>query len=190
MSSLDSVINSLSATTMQDVFKSFLGKEYSQKQELWLSKLLTVFWGTVCTIFAFFVGGVSDSIIVSINKIGSLANGPIMGVFALGILTKRANSKGAIIGLIGGFLFNSACWKFFPEISWPWWNVTGCLITFALGMIVSYMSETPDPKTLEKLTYSDTRKDSKELFKVNWNKYYWVLGFYGIFICAFCIYFS
>ena len=33
MSSLDSTINSLSATTMQDVFKSFLGKKFNDKQD-------------------------------------------------------------------------------------------------------------------------------------------------------------
>ena len=69
---------------MEDIFKSFLGKEFSERQELFMSKALTVFWGTICTIFAFYVGDISDSIIVSMNKIGSLANGPILGVFFCG----------------------------------------------------------------------------------------------------------
>jgi SSS family transporter len=54
MSSLDSSINSISATTMEDIIKKLT--KISSKQELWLSKAMTVFWGTICVIFSFFCG--------------------------------------------------------------------------------------------------------------------------------------
>ena len=108
MSSLDSTINSLSATTVRDVIDRFFSStgERTQKERLLISRGTTVFWGVVCVTFSFFVGNMSDSIIVTINKIGSLANGPILATFLLAILTRRANDRGAVIGIVGGFLFN------------------------------------------------------------------------------------
>jgi SSS family solute:Na+ symporter len=185
MSSLDSTINSLSATTMQDVFKSFLNKDFSQKQELYISKLLTIFWGTVCTIFAFFVGDISDSIIVSMNKIGSLANGPILGVFLLGILTKRANGIGAISGLILGFVVNAIFWVFIPSVSWPWWNMIGCLVCFASGILLSQATK-PVAQDITGLTYDSFKNESKDIFEIDWKKYYYILATWGVIIFAIC----
>ena len=185
MSSLDSTINSLSATTMQDIFKSFLNKSFSEKQELYLSKILTIFWGTVCTIFAFFVGDISDSIIVSMNKIGSLANGPILGVFLLGILTRKANGLGAITGLVIGFVVNAVFWVFVPSVSWPWWNMIGCLVCFLIGISISSISS-PVKQDLTGLTYDSFKEVSSDEFKIDWKKYYYVLGAWGVIITGIC----
>lgn len=186
MSSLDSTINSLSATTMQDVFKSFLEKDFSQKQELYLSKLLTIFWGTICTVFAFFVGDISDSIIVSMNKIGSLANGPILGVFLLGILTKRANGVGAISGLILGFIVNAIFWIYIPAVSWPWWNMIGFIVCFLSGILLSYAIKRPE-KNLDGLTYKSFKSNYSEEFKIDWKKYYYILAVWGCVIFLICL---
>lgn len=185
MSSLDSTINSLSATTMQDVFKSFLNKNFTEKQELFISKALTVFWGTICTIFAFVVGDISDSIIVSMNKIGSLANGPILGVFLLGILTKRANGAGAITGLIVGFIVNAIFWKFIPDVSWPWWNMIGCVVCFGTGILLSFATK-PVTQDLDGLTYSSFKGKYAESFQVDWTKYYYILAGWGVIIFLVC----
>ena len=98
-----------------------------------------MFWGVVCVTFSFFVGDMSDSIIVTINKIGSLANGPILATFLLAILTKRANDRGTVIGIVAGFLFNLFLWVAVPGVSWLWWNMTGCAVTFAVGYLASLM---------------------------------------------------
>lgn len=135
MSSLDSVINSLSASTMEDFVRRFHHGSWSDTQELWISRLVTLIWGTVAVVFAFFVGDISDSVLVAINKIGSLINGPVLGVFVLGLFTKRVSGSGAILGLLSGFLTNLACWLFLPDVSWLWWNVFGFAVCFLLGLL-------------------------------------------------------
>ena len=181
MSSLDSTLNSLSATTMQDVFKAYLKKEFTMKQEFLISKVLTLFWGTVCTVFAFFVGGVADSIIVSINKIVSLSNGPILAVFMMGILTKRISGFGAMAGLLIGFFFNLYLWVYVPNVSWLWWNVIGFILAFAVGYFVSIFKPQSLSKDISGLTWSD-RKNASSGLRKNWTKYYIVLGVWAIVI--------
>jgi SSS family solute:Na+ symporter len=142
MSSLDSVINSLSATTMEDFVRRFhSGNNWSDRKELIYSRLLTVIWGVLTLWFAFHVGDIAESVLVAINKIGSLINGPVLGVFALGLLTQRTTAFGANLGLLAGFVLNLCCWQFVPEISWLWWNVFGFLATLIVGYAVSLLMQ-------------------------------------------------
>jgi SSS family solute:Na+ symporter len=181
MSSLDSTINSLSATTTQDILKGLFGWKMSEKQELWTSKGLTVFWGTLCVVFAFFVGNIADSIIVAINKIGSLANGPILAVFMLGVLTRRTSGLGAISGLLSGLLFNGALWAFVPQVSWLWWNVIGFVIAFGIGWTLSLFK--PYAGDTAEVVWRPRRGKSLG-FKKNWVPYYWILGGWALAILA------
>ena len=149
MSSLDSTINSLSALTMQDLVGRFGRTPLSARAEFWLAKGLTVFWGAVCLSFAFVVDGVAPTVIESVNKIGSLINGPLLAVFVLGLLTKRANEGGVLLGLATGFLLNLALWQFVPALSWLWWNVTGFVAAAAVGLLASQVFSAPHPEALE-----------------------------------------
>ncbi|MGD8962102.1 MAG: hypothetical protein PVF29_01950 [Desulfobacterales bacterium] len=45
------------------------------------------------------VGGISDTIVESINKIGSLLNGLLLAVFMMAMLTRRVNGEGATLAL-------------------------------------------------------------------------------------------
>lgn len=184
MSSLDSAINSLSATSMQDIFRSYLNKEFNDKQELLMSKILTIFWGSVCTVFAFFVGDISDSVIVSINKIGSLANGPVLGVFLLGVLTTQTTGRGALGGLVFGLFANAFFWIYLPMISWVWWNVIGCVACFCFGLLIPQNKQNKD---LTGLTWMTKGNDLNLKSHKKWKIYYiilvfWFFGILGVII--------
>ena len=142
---------------------------------LFWSKGATVFWGTLCITFAFFVGNISDSIIVSINKISSLANGPLLATFLLGILTKRATDKATFIGIIAGFCTNLFLWLFVPEVSWLWWNLIGCIVTFAVGYLLRLMSPQIDFEEIKRLVWSKDKSARHYSYKKNWIVYYAVL---------------
>ena len=123
MSSLDSVINSLSATTMDDFVRRFCGNGgWSDATELFFSRILTVVWGAVILTLSFFVADIASTILVAINKIGSLINGPVLAVFFLGIFSTRTTGTGACTGLLLGFILNLSLWQFAPSISWLWWT--------------------------------------------------------------------
>ena len=78
MSSLDSAINSLSASTMRDFVER--GRNLSERRILLLSRLTTVLWGLAITGFAFLVGNISSTVLEGINKIGSAFYGPYPGI--------------------------------------------------------------------------------------------------------------
>ncbi len=139
MSSLDSVLNSLSAVTIEDFIKRKKGfSSYSERKILFISRAVTLFWGMLAIVLAFYVENVSNNVLIAINKIGSLINGPIVGVFLLGIFTKKINGTSACIGVVGGFICNLYFWIYVESVSWLWWNVIGLIVTFKIAVIYYY----------------------------------------------------
>ena len=70
-------------------------KKWLLHREILISRSLTAFWGLLALAMSFFVDDIASTVLVAINKIGSLVNGPVLGVFMLGLLTKRSNGSGA-----------------------------------------------------------------------------------------------
>jgi SSS family solute:Na+ symporter len=140
MSSLDSVINSLSATTMEDFVRRFSSRQRTDHEELMLSQWLTVFWGVVTLTMSFFVGDIAPTVLEAINKIGSLANGPILAVFMLGFFVKRVNGPLATFGLLLGIAVNGVLWVAAPSVSWLWWNPIGFAAAFLIPVVISFLA--------------------------------------------------
>lgn len=134
MSSLSSAINSLSAASAQDFFTTD-----DPEKNLQNSKYLTIFWAGVCITLAFFAGGIADTIIEAINKVGSLFYGPVIATFSLGILSKKIGQRAMNFGLVAGVIGNLLLWLLTSEwLFWFWWNVTGALSTIVVATIMSF----------------------------------------------------
>ena len=180
MSSLDSSINSLSAVTLEDIYKNIASKPLSLKKEMMLSKLFTFFWGVVCIGFAFFVEDISKTIIEAINKVGSAFYGPIAAVFLMGIFFKHISAIGVIAGLIVGVLINVYFWLFLPELSWLWWNPIGFVNTVIIAFIVSKFF--PSSKAVDIIKLPDEKR--------SWKRWYFLLAIYTAILIIFLAMFS
>lgn len=119
------------------------------------------------------VGSISDTIIEAINKVGSLFYGPVLSVFILAILFRRAGALGAKLAVLGGVTVNMVLWIGFPGVSWLWWNAAGCLSGIGIGYVVSLVS----PRDVREggLTDKTAAADGP-----GWSKGYIILGLYFI----------
>lgn len=181
MSSLDSAINSLSAATMRDIYQRYIKPDGSDKHNFMMSRVLTIFWGIVCTGFAFAVGSISDTVIEAINKVGSLFYGPILAAFVLGIVFKRTSATAVKIGVLLGVVVNFILWIGFPGISWLWWNVTGCLSAIFIGIIWS--SFFPTIKTVPASLFYRPSADQKW----KWRYIFLIVYFFLIVVASYFI---
>jgi SSS family solute:Na+ symporter len=68
--------------------------------------------------------------------IASITYGSMVGVFLLGVLTRRANEKGSILGMAAGLLSMLAVW-YFSTIAFTWYVLIGSVITFSVGYTAS-----------------------------------------------------
>ena len=86
-------------------------------------------------------------------SIASVAYGALLGVFLLGVLTRRANERGSMIGMAVGFSANLYIWQGSAVLQWlqratglpfaalalsrpipfTWYVLIGSVITFVIG---------------------------------------------------------
>jgi solute:Na+ symporter, SSS family len=70
--------------------------------------------------------------------IASLAYGGLLGVFLLGVLTKRATQTGTIFGMLCGLALNIYLWSE-TRVAWTWYVTLGATITFVTGYVASLL---------------------------------------------------
>lgn len=144
MSSISGEIAALSSATMVDFYKRFFKPAASETHYFRASQVCTMCWGVFATLVALNAGNIGSSLVETVNKVGSHFYGPILGVFLLAFMVKRANATGAFIGIIvamGAVLYVS----FYLNASWLYLNVVGPVVVLAVGILVSYIS----PKSQE-----------------------------------------
>ena len=181
MSSLDSALNSLSASTVHD----FVAPRLKNRDRLLLvSKLTTVSWGIIITGFAFLVGNISGTVIESINKIGSAFFGPILAAFVVGVLSKKADARSVTAGILAGVGFNLVLWLAMPGVHWMWWNMTGFLIATGLSFAVSLSVSSTQSKDVSQyiLRGSNLLKEERR-----WWPAYLVLVLYFLLLLTFLL---
>jgi Na+/proline symporter len=135
MSSTSGEINSLAAVSVIDLYQRHIRRGASDHHYLNASRLATVFWGVYAVIFAQY-GRSFGALIEAVNIVGSLFYGGMLGVFVLAFFFKRVGGTGAFWGVLAGeAAIFSAYW--FTKISYLWYNVIGCLVVIAVGVLVS-----------------------------------------------------
>jgi SSS family transporter len=137
MSNLSSALNSLASTTVVDFYQPFIRKNASPAEALRISRWMTVLWGVVLVALAIISRKV-HSVLETGLTIASITYGSMVGVFLLGVLTKRANEKGSIWGMAAGLLSMLAVW-YSSRIAFTWYVLIGTAITFAVGYLASLM---------------------------------------------------
>ena len=136
MSNLSAALNSLSSTSMVDFYLR-RRPEAPESQRVRLSRLMTIGWALV--LFALAILSRRGGHVVEIGlSIASVAYGALLGVFLLGVLTKRATESGAMAGMVCGFVVNLCLWRF-TKVPWTWWVMMGSGVTFAVGYAASIL---------------------------------------------------
>lgn len=96
LSSVSSGINALTTLTGQGIFRK-IWPEIKESKFTFLSKLTSIFYGFLCIALAFLAPLLGNVLQVTLS-IAGICNGPVWGVFLLGILLPWANWIGAIVG--------------------------------------------------------------------------------------------
>lgn len=135
MSNLSAALNSLSSSTILDFFVR-LRPQTDDRSRMMLSRLATVGWAIVLFSLAVLSLHKAGRVVEVGLQIASISYGALLGVFLLGVLTRRANQTGAAIGMLCGFAVEVYLWKFTP-VPWTWWVAIGTAVTFLVGYSVS-----------------------------------------------------
>jgi SSS family transporter len=141
MSSIAAELNSLATVTVIDFYRRWVRPEAPDAHYLLVSKAATGFWGLFACVVATFAATLG-SLIVVVNRLGSLFYGSILGVFLLAMIP-RARATGAFFGLIAGMATVGAVSVGAPSVSWLWHNVIGAVTVLAVGLVLSTRRTSP-----------------------------------------------
>src|ERR1700758_2028779 len=131
MSNLSAALNSLSSSAIMD-FYARLRPQADESKKLRLSRLATLLWALVLFGLAIIALHKAGRVVEVGLQIASVAYGALLGAFLLGVLTRRANQYGAMVGMLCGFVTELYLWLGTP-VPWTWYVAIGTVVTFGVG---------------------------------------------------------
>jgi len=136
MSNLSAALNSLSSTTIMDFYKPLFPKG-PESRFVRLAKWSTVAWGLVLFGIGYFARQ-WGSVLEAGLTIASILYGGLLGVFLLGLLTKRVSQSAAIAGMLAGLLIMFYV-KLDTRIAFTWYVLIGTSVTLIVGYLASFL---------------------------------------------------
>jgi SSS family solute:Na+ symporter len=108
---------------------------------------------------------------------------PIAAVFLLGVFSKRINAKGAYTAMVSGFIIGlirivlelqrdhlSGFLYAFATLNFLYFCIILFLVSIAILVIVSLLSEKPTEAQLKGLTFATTVAEDRAASRASWNK--------------------
>jgi SSS family solute:Na+ symporter len=143
MSTLSSSLNSSATAAVNDFYLSLAvrrGIEPSMKHLLRTSRRFTIFFGVVQIGVGIGASFLSQSVVSDALAIAGFTAGILLGVFLLGVCSKRANQTGVLLGVLAAIILLTYV-KFATDIAWPWYAIVGALATVGVGYPASLITK-------------------------------------------------
>ena len=137
MSTVSASLNSLATSSVVDIYKRLMRGERSERHYIFATRLATGLWGLFATVSAFQAGRLGP-LNIAFSKIESLIGGVMLGIFLLGVLSKRATGTGVLLGAAIGFA-SVVYVAWYTSAGFYWYCVLGCLSTVIAGWLCSIL---------------------------------------------------
>jgi len=103
LSTVSSAINSLAAVTLEDYIRPCISIQDSNSSLV--LKVLALGFGFSCIGLAFLADWLGTGVLQASLTIFGVVGGPLLGLFTLGVLARRVEERGAVIGFLTGLAF-------------------------------------------------------------------------------------
>jgi SSS family transporter len=144
MSSIDSTLNAMAATTITDFYKPLWKSDASDAHYLRKSRFFSLVWGLLLVLVglgaaAFKAANPQTTLIAMALGVMNLFYGSLLGAFLLGLFTRRGTSKSVVAGMVAGIVttvvltFGPGWFGTGPWVGWTWLIVAGTLATVLVG---------------------------------------------------------
>ena len=135
MSNLSAALNSLSSSAVMD-FYLHLRPQADEKTKMRLARVATFVWALILFGLAVIALHKVGRVVEVGLQIASIAYGALLGAFLLGVLTRRANQVGVMVGMLCGFAVELYLFLW-THVPWTWWVMIGSAVTFGIGWTAS-----------------------------------------------------
>jgi SSS family transporter len=138
MSSLDSAMGALSSSALVDLYQPLLKKQLSDHSGLRISRIFIVIFGAILVFIAWRLKDAAGFLWLTF-QIGSITYGAMLGVFLLGLLSRRGSDRGNWISMLSGSLVCSVLLALIKTdqlaLGWTWLIVIGTAWSYVFGSL-------------------------------------------------------
>ena len=203
MSSLASVYNACSTLFTMDIYKK-INPDADNKKLVRVGRITTGVVVLLGMVWIPLMEKISGVLYQYLQSVQSYLAPPIAAVFLLGVFSKRINAKGAYSALVIGFIIGviriilelnrdslSGFAYEFATVNFLYFCIILFVVSIAIMLVVSLLSEKPSLAQLNGLTYATTVAEDKAKSRMSWNaKDVWLSVIVILIIISVFIYFS
>ena len=131
MSSMAAVLSSQSTVALEDFYVRLTRRPVTAMH----ARCGILVFGAICTFIACFVSNLG-TILVASSKLITFFGGTLVGVFLLGMLTRRANGWGAFLGALTAVI-GVALLSGLTRVAFMWYGVFSATVAFGSGWLYS-----------------------------------------------------
>ena len=130
--SIAAALNALASCTVVDFHKKFINKNCTEQEDYKVSRWYTFAWGVFSIIVAMFAYNIGNSLIETVNILGSIFYGVILGIFLVAFCMKYIKGNAIFFGaVISQLLVILVYWL--DIVSFLWLNVIGAVLVIAFS---------------------------------------------------------
>ncbi|UCG57024.1 MAG: sodium/solute symporter [Phycisphaerales bacterium] len=149
LASIDSPLSSLCSSFVTDIYRPLIKTDATERHYLLVSRAGVAGFGLILALIAWGCEPVKN-ILWFAFKIFSLTGGATLGVFLLGLLTKRKANIGNIVAMVASTICTLALMLLshfgLVPLAWSWLIVIGTAITFVLGYVLGPLMPASETK--------------------------------------------
>src|SRR5690606_3253533 len=134
MGATASAINSLSATTVIDIYKRFVRKQGDDAHYLKISRITTLCWGLFTIAIALYANRLGN-LLEAVNILGSLFYGTILPIFLVAFYLKKIGGKAVFWSALISEAIIFGIWMM-DVIAFLWLNLIGWVLVIIIGVIL------------------------------------------------------
>jgi Na+/proline symporter len=138
LASIDSPLSSLASSFVTDIYRPLRQRPASERHYLWVSRGGVVAFGVALALLAFLCRR-AEGILWLGFQVLSVTGGSTLGVFLLGLLTRRRGNRGNVVAMAASAVTMLALLLLSERgtlnIGWTWLIVLGTGMTFGLGYL-------------------------------------------------------
>lgn len=129
-------LNAMAATTVNDFYRRFARPDVDDATLMRVSKLATIGWGIAQIAVAFGAQWMDRSVLDAGLAVLSLASGPVLGAFLVGVLSRGVTERAMLTGMIAGAAVLVVVWST-GVVAWTWYVFIGASVTSLVALVTS-----------------------------------------------------
>lgn len=150
LASIDSPLGSLTSSFVTDIYRPVIFKSGTEGHYLFISRVGVVVFGVILAVIANLFSHLEKFLWLAF-KIGGVTYGSLLGVFLLGLLTKRRCNRVNVVAMtlsaLGMLALLILSEKGIIPLGWTWLLLLGTFLTFTTGWIFGKEESPPELPT-------------------------------------------